>query len=300
MHLASLSVALLIALAPMVHGIEVVTQQIELQSSAQVTPANGSQGGYDSASRSNHGQGDRSLKTYTAASFEGVYVDSSAAIEVRRTNSATAEIFEMMCSLEVRSEDFLSLVSTQSNTRASAGVFHSFQARTEIPIRYHLRRSGTNSAGSGSFTITAQSGTLLLNHSWIAGTGQPIESTGVLPRGTYNIGFTEAITAEGVVSPAIVNHISGYSETLVTVTFTPAQIEPTPQPALRLSRDSAGRVVLELTQMRPGTYYTIERSDELFPNSWSFLVSLFAAGTEAVWTDTFNVHSPTTFYRLKY
>ena len=206
-----------------------------------------------------------------------------------------------MSNLEVNSEDFVSQVTTQMNSRATASVYHLFQVQSVTPFRYHFRRSGPFSlAGSGSFTISAPGGTILLNHSWINGSSEPAESTGVLPSGTYSIGFSEGASVEGIVSPAMVNHIAGYSETAVTVTLTPVQIEPTPQPALKLSRDSAGRVVLELTDLRPGTYYTIERSDGLQPNSWNFLVSLLAAGSEAVWTDTFNAHTATTFYRLRY
>ena len=80
-------------------------------------------------------------------------------------------------------------------------------------------------------------------------------------------------------SPAIVNHISGFSGTTVSITLTPVQVEPTPPPALELRRDGAGHLVLKLTNLRPGTYYTIERSDGLQPNSWNFLVSLPAIRT---------------------
>ena len=302
MHLAFPAVVvLLVALSPMGRGIEIVTQQTELSSSAQVTPVNGGQGGTDQASRSNFGRGDRSLETITATSFEGVNVHSSAAIEVRRTNSASAEIFEIASNIEVDSEDFVSQVTTQLNTRATANVFHLIQVRSETPFRYNFRKSGVFSlAGTGSFTISTSSGTVLLNHSWINGTREPAESTGTLPSGTYSIGFSEGASVEGFVSPAIVNHISGFSDTTVSITLTPVQVEPTPPPALELRRDGAGHLVLKLTNLRPGTYYTIERSDGLQPNSWNFLVSLLAAGSEVVWTDTFNVHTATTFYRLRY
>src|SRR5688572_6123905 len=140
-------------------GVEVVSQQIELNSTAQVIFSNGGLGSLDQASRNNQGLGDRSLQSSTFAEFNDVEVTSEASIEVRRTNSASADTFQIESRLAMHSEDFLSVVSTQMNTRAVANVVLTLQVRLETPMRYDIEKSGHfNLPGSGAVLITTQNG----------------------------------------------------------------------------------------------------------------------------------------------
>jgi hypothetical protein len=300
MQLAIQLLALLMVLSPETGAVEVVSQQIELGSEAQVWPTNGP-GAHDQATRSNLGIGDRVLETSTATSFQEVNVYATSMLEVRRTNTATEMMFEIESRLGMRSEDFISLVSTQMTTRATARAMVMLQVRSERPVRYEVRKAGFFSLpGAGSVIISGMNGTVLLQQGWISGTTEPAESTGVLPKGTYTIVYSENAYGDGTVSPAFVNHMGGESETDVTITLSAAEVEPFPAPGLYLRRDSIDRLVLELSNLWPGAFYTIERSNGLQPDAWSFVVNFVAVGTEASWTDTLNVHTATTFYRVRY
>ncbi|HEX7863218.1 MAG TPA: hypothetical protein VF773_23015 [Verrucomicrobiae bacterium] len=300
-QLLTTAIALLITCSPFCHAVELVSQQIELGSSSQITPANGGFGGWDQSSRNNNGFGDRSLETTTQATFSEVEVSAGATLNFRRTNSASADSFHIHSRLALHSQDYLAVPTTQLTTRASAVAIVTIQVRSETAFRYNIQKTGHyHLPGGGGLTITAPNGTIVVNHGWTTGTTAPSDASGVLPPGTYTVRFSDSSNAEGMVSPILVNHIEGDAQSLLTLTFTPASSNPIPEPSINILRDSTNRVVLELTNLVPGTYYTIERGDSLQPNSWQYLFAFVAAGATASWTDTLNVHTPTTFYRLRF
>ena len=296
----ALAFTLLLTALP-AHAVELVSQQIELGSSSQITPANGGFGGGDQSSRNNNGFGDRSLETATQTTFSNIEVSADASFNFRRTNSATGDVFHLHSRLSLHSEDYLTVPSTQLNTRASAVVIVTMQVRSETPFRYDIQKTGYyDLPGGGGLTITAPNGNIVVNHGWTTGTTSPSQASGILPSGTYTVRYSDGSSAEGMVSPILVNHIEGDAESVLALAFTPATSTPIPEPSINILRDSTNRVVLELTNLVPGTYYTIERGDSLQPNSWQYLFAFVAAGPTASWTDTFNVHTPTTFYRLRF
>src|SRR5688500_16894395 len=67
--LLTAALALLISSAPLSSAAEILSQQIELNSSSSVSPANGGFGSGDQDNRGNQGVGNRSLETSTQTIF---------------------------------------------------------------------------------------------------------------------------------------------------------------------------------------------------------------------------------------
>jgi hypothetical protein len=299
--LLTAALALLISSAPLSSAAEILSQQIELNSSSSVSPANGGFGSGDQDNRGNQGVGNRSLETSTQTIFQNVEVYAEANINYQFTNSPTSDTFQVHSRIALDSDDFLLVPSTQLHTRAQAFVNLTVFVRFDTPVRYDMQKTGHfNLPGGGGLTITAPNGNIIVNQGWTTGTTAPSEASGIIPPGTYTIRFSDGSSAEGMVSSAFVNEIGGDAQSMLTLTFSPAGSVPIPPPSLNLLRDSTNRVVLELINLQPGTFYTIERGDSLQPNSFQPVTQFVAAGTTATWTDVFSTHTPTTFYRLRF
>ena len=55
-----------------------------------------------------------------------------------------------------------------------------------------------------------------------------------------------------------------------------------------------------MMNLQPGTFYFIERAEELTPGLWGIVANFIAGGTNAIYFDTVNPAARTVFYRLRY
>jgi hypothetical protein len=285
-------------------GVEVISQQIDLSTSAQVwptvspfTPAT------DQDSRQNQGAGDRALESSSAARMGAVAVFSEGDVILRRTNTESADVFWMESDFRMRSEADILTASSHVNTKGLASTSVSFQFRSDRSFQYRVVTSGQplpGLPGASTITLRAANGQPVVEMTWTASTGDSGESQGTLPPGVYQVQFSSSATADGTVAPTLVNPISGAVRASVALTLTPNDSNPPQRAAVRLRRGSGDAVLLEMTDLQGGTQYFIERSEELTPELWQIAANFTAAGTNAVWTENLNRNAQKVFYRLRY
>lgn len=284
------------------YGIEVLSQRFELSTVAQVVPVQGPYQSEERDSRINQGIGDRMVRSEARTSQDGAIAFAEMEATLRRTNIVGGETFWLESDLAIGSEDLLVTVETQIVTRASAAMSLDLQVHSATAFQYHVVKSGEASPtapGGGGFSIRSAYGVAILEINW-GHNDSSNESQGSLPPGTYTIRFFNSSSADGIVSPTLVNHISGRGHTSVAVTFRPGGSVPQSAPTLKLSRGARNSVMLEMTNLQPGTNYTIERAEAIDAQFWEYVTNFSSGGTEATWTDLMRENTQSTFYRIRF
>jgi hypothetical protein len=302
MRLGILILSLSLASPATCSSAEVFSQQLELITSAQVSPGSGGPSSLDQDSRQNQGPGDRALTSTSQASLDGIAVHTEAHLILRRTNTAASTVFWMENEFDMHSEGQLLTTNTSYFPRASASSAITFQFGSETPFHYSITTSGQPFPAlpaSGGFSLRTANGNAIVDMTWFSGTDNQSQSEGNLPPGFYQVRYFNSATTDGSITPNFINHIGGAAHNSVAFTVTPTGSIPDSTATLQLRRGPANSVVLEMTNLQPGTHYSIERAEGL-NQFWQAITSFTAAGTAATWTEPQNQNSQTVFYRLRF
>lgn len=302
-YLNPLAVALLLTSSSLTFGVEILSQNFDLSTFTQVYPIFGGPSAQDQDTRQNQGFGDRFLESHSDSTLVGVSVFSDADLTFRRTNNLTSDVLFMQGAFAMHSEDVAHPGATQLVLRATAAMSISLQVRSETPFHFRIATYGQFAPalpGAGGISIRNANGNAIVEINWTSGTDSSNESQGTLPSGNYLIRFFNNATVDGNFSTFLKNHISGTAQATATVSFSPAPSPPATHPVLRLQRGTGDLVQLELSNLLPGTTYTLDRSSSIDPPSWQSVFNFMAAGTTAVYSEPIIPDAQNFFYRLRF
>jgi hypothetical protein len=246
--------------------------------------------------------GDQRVACSSQADFQTLSLFALSELAFRHTNSLGDQLFVIESDLNVQSEGDLDTVSAEFVTKASCSASAQFRLQSDTPFHYTITISNQSPALSpnyGGITIRTAGGHSVLDLAWDSGMGNSPQAQGNLPAGLYDVAFGDATYPVGGLSPTMQNLINGTAKTVLSFTVTAQPVAPT-TPVLNLRRAEGDLVLLEMTNLRPGTFYFIERNDAIVPGSWDVVANFIAGGTNAIWGDAFDQNAGKVFYRLRY
>jgi len=248
--------------------------------------------------------GNRTAEITTRAEAEGVTQGGSAAIEIGISNSPTSATIRVETAL---SASFTQDAQAQLRT-GSTSVYlysdHTFRLRLERPHQVTLTLTPT-----GSRSLIGNAGATV--HSYASGGSSSIallldspETRTLqlrLDRGEHEVSARVSSESWGSfdLNQGDVSPVAGDVGLVLAVNLEAiAEDVPLVSGRIAMAPPVAGRVSFNLSELTPGHYYELLRSDDLRNGFWYFVRNLYAVSASATLSADFDAAAPSAYYRL--
>jgi len=188
----------------------------------------------------------------------------------------------------------------EMRTFAVAAFSAEFHLTEPSTISFSMATGGPQALVYNSYFDLKRNGTQIFNTIQDSSSPESVpQFSGRLEPGTYAISFSLAANPNGAIGPDISNLLNGQCSVNWSMTLQPAQ-STARRPQLSIQHDKLNnRIRLQMTDLDPGRFYIIRRSEELVGGLWPIIGNFSAASDKAAWAESWIPSVASAFYKLE-